>query len=148
MKFATQISPLLNIFNNDALSHLFQFSFIPSSRREMIKILRFNVSNFFIKIMKHQNNYFIFYFFIFCLFLCLPPSSSWGLLPWGLLSCVRTNSLAYVSHTSEGARTVRDLRPTFTSNFIHEFKFGINNEFTLQDVLVYKAGAFTYFFRT
>ena len=33
----------------------------------------------------------------------------------GLLPCVRTNNSAYVRHTSEGARTVRDLRPIYSN---------------------------------
>ena len=33
---------------------------------------------------------------------------------WGLLPCVWTNDLAYVRHTSEGARTVRDLGPIYS----------------------------------
>ena len=32
----------------------------------------------------------------------------------GLLPCVRTNNLAYVRHTSEGAWTVRDLGPIYS----------------------------------
>ena len=34
-----------------------------------------------------------------------------------MLPCVRTNDLAYVSHTSEGARTVRDLGPIYSDSF-------------------------------
>ena len=44
-----------------------------------------------------------FYFFL----------NSSAFLP-GLLPCVRTNDLAYVRHTSEGAWTVRDLGPIYS----------------------------------
>ena len=37
----------------------------------------------------------------------------------GLLPCVRTNDLAYVSHTSEGARTVRYLGPIYLDLWDH-----------------------------